>query len=51
MQGSVTNRKSTSRYSMFLSENLVTQGSKRQNVVARTNEEAEFRAMPHGVCE
>ncbi|GAA0186440.1 transmembrane signal receptor [Lithospermum erythrorhizon] len=31
--------------------NLVTRRSKKQNVIARSNAEAESRAMTHGVCE
>ena len=36
---------------MFLGGNLVTWRSKKQNVVARSSAEAEFRAMAQGVCE
>jgi len=39
--GSVTNRKSTARYYMFLGGNLVTWRSKKQNV-ARSSGETEF---------
>ena len=49
--GSVTDRRSTSGYCMFLGENLVTWRSKKQNVVARSSAEAKFRAMAQGVCE
>ena len=31
--------------------NLVTWRSKKQSVVSRSNAEAEFRAMAHGICE
>lgn len=48
--GSPTNRRSTSGYSTFLGENLVWR-SKKQNVVARSSVEAEFRAMVSGVYE
>jgi len=48
---SIIDRKSTSGYCMFLSGNLVTWKSKKQNVVARSSVEAEFRAMAQGVCE
>ena len=34
---------------MFLGGNLVTWRSKKQNVVARSSAEAEFRAMAQGV--
>lgn len=36
---------------MFLGGNLVTWRSKKQNVVARSSAEAEFRAMAQGICE
>ncbi|RDX78941.1 hypothetical protein CR513_40699, partial [Mucuna pruriens] len=49
--GSVVNRRSTSGYCMFLEGNLVTWRSKKQNVVARSSAEAEFRAMAQGICE
>lgn len=48
---SVTNRRSTSGYCTFLRGNLVTWRSKKQNVVARTSAEAEFRSMAQGICE
>uniref|UniRef100_A0A2N9GP18 Reverse transcriptase Ty1/copia-type domain-containing protein n=1 Tax=Fagus sylvatica TaxID=28930 RepID=A0A2N9GP18_FAGSY len=43
--GSITNRKSTSGYFTFVGGNLVTWRSKKQNVVARSSAEAEYRAM------
>ncbi|XP_057514198.1 uncharacterized mitochondrial protein AtMg00810-like [Actinidia eriantha] len=49
--GSVIDRRSTSGYCTFLGGNLVTWRSKKQNVVARSSAEAEFRAMAQGVCE
>jgi len=49
--GSATDRKSTTGYCMFLGGNLETQRSKKQNVVARSSPEAEFRAMAQGMCE
>ncbi|XP_073016671.1 uncharacterized protein [Primulina eburnea] len=49
--GSITDRKSTSGYCTFLWGNLVTWRSKKQNVVARSSAEAEFRAMANGICE
>ncbi|RDX94047.1 Copia protein, partial [Mucuna pruriens] len=49
--GSVVDRRSTSGYCMFLRGNLVTWRSKKQNVVARSSAEAEFRAMAQGICE
>ncbi|RVW89842.1 putative mitochondrial protein [Vitis vinifera] len=49
--GSVNNRRSTSGYCTFVWGNLVTWRSKKQNVVARSNTEAEFRAVAQGICE
>ncbi|RVX07945.1 Retrovirus-related Pol polyprotein from transposon TNT 1-94 [Vitis vinifera] len=43
--GLVTDRRSTSGYCSFVWGNLVTWRSKKQSVVARSNAEAEFRAM------
>ncbi|KAM1494901.1 hypothetical protein ACFXTO_029686 [Malus domestica] len=49
--GSITDRRSTFGYFMFVGGNLVTWRSKKQKVVARSSAEAEFRGMSHGVCE
>ncbi|CAL8132823.1 unnamed protein product [Prunus armeniaca] len=49
--GSQTDRRSTSGYFTFVGGNLVTWRSKKQNVVARSSAEAEYRGMAHGVCE
>ena len=48
---SMTDRRLTSDYCMFLGRNLVTQKSKKQNVVARSSAEAESRVIAQGVCE
>ncbi|CAL8155134.1 unnamed protein product [Prunus armeniaca] len=49
--GSQIDRRSTSGYFTFIGGNLVTWRSKKQNVVARSSAEAEYRGMAHGVCE
>src|ERR1044072_6435970 len=49
--GSVTDRRSTSRYYTYVWGNLVTWRSKKQGVVARSSAEAEFRAMSQLFCE
>lgn len=49
--GSVVDRRSTSGYCTYVGGNLVTWRSKKQNVVARSSAEAEFRAVAHGICE
>jgi len=49
--GSIVDRRSTTGYCMFLDGNLVTWSSKKQNVVARSSAEAEFRVMAQGVCK
>ncbi|RVW58710.1 Retrovirus-related Pol polyprotein from transposon RE1 [Vitis vinifera] len=49
--GAVDDRRSTSGYFTFVSGNLVTWKSKKQNVVARSSVEAEFRGMALGLCE
>ena len=49
--GSTTDRRSTSGYCTFVGGNLVTWRSKKQSVVARSNAEAEFRSLTHGICE
>lgn len=49
--GDGTDGKSTSGYFTFVNGNLVTWRSKKQNLVARSSAEAEYRGMVHGVCE
>ncbi|RVW29882.1 Retrovirus-related Pol polyprotein from transposon RE1 [Vitis vinifera] len=49
--GAVDDRRSTSGYFTFVGGNLVTWKSKKQNVVARSSAEAEFRGMTLGLCE
>ena len=44
-------KRSTTVYCTFLRVNLVSWRSKKQNVVARSSAEVEFRAMAVGVCE
>ncbi|RVW67417.1 Retrovirus-related Pol polyprotein from transposon RE1 [Vitis vinifera] len=49
--GAVDDKRSTSGYFTFMGGNLVTWKSKKQNVVARSSAEAEFRGMTLGLCE
>ncbi|KAK2970690.1 hypothetical protein RJ640_023895 [Escallonia rubra] len=49
--GAVDDMRSTSGYFTFVGGNLVTWRSKKQNVVARSSAEAEFRGIALGVCE
>ncbi|CAN6698718.1 unnamed protein product [Malus baccata var. baccata] len=49
--GNITDRRSTSGYFTFVAGNLVTWRSKKQNVVARSTAEAEYRGIAHGICE
>ena len=49
--GSVSDRRSTSGYCTFIGGNLVTWRSKKQNVVARSSAETEFKAVALGICE
>ncbi|KAL6333016.1 hypothetical protein AAG906_020036 [Vitis piasezkii] len=49
--GAVDDRRSTSGYFTFVGGNLVTWKSKKQNVVAHSSAEAEFRGMALGLCE
>ena len=49
--GCVVDRKSTAGYFTFVGGNLVTWRSKKQNVVALSSAEAEFRGMVKSICE
>jgi len=49
--GSIVDRRSTTGYCMFLGGNLVTWRTKKQNVVAKSSAETQFRVMAQGVCE
>ena len=49
--GVIDDRRSTSGYFTFIGGNLVTWKRKKQNVVARSSAEAEFRGMTLGICE
>ena len=48
---SANDRTSTAGYFTFAGGNLVTWRSKKQQVVARSSAEAEFRGMTFGICE
>ncbi|KAM1065823.1 hypothetical protein TB2_020907 [Malus domestica] len=49
--GNMTDRRSTSGYFTFVAGNLVTWRSKKQNMVAWSLAETEYRGMTHGICE
>lgn len=49
--GTIDNRLSTSGCLTFVGGNLVTWRSKKQNVVARSSVEIEYRGMTLGICE
>ena len=49
--GNIGDRRSTSGYFTFVSGNLVTWRSKKQNVISRSSAEAEYRGMAVGIQE
>ena len=49
--GSTEDRRSTTRYCSYVWGNLVTWRSKKQNIVARSSVELEFRVVAQGICE
>ena len=49
--GSREDKRSTSRYCVFVGENLVSWKSKKQNVGSRSSVMSEYRAMTQSVCE
>ena len=48
--GNIMDRRSTSSYYTFVGGKLVTRQSKKQDVVAKSKVEVEFRSLAHGIC-
>ncbi|XP_042969008.1 uncharacterized mitochondrial protein AtMg00810-like [Carya illinoinensis] len=49
--GCLNTRRSTSSYSIYLSDNLVSWSAKKQPTVSRSNCESEYRALAHTAAE
>jgi len=49
--GSLSNRRSTSRYCVFIGDNLISRKSKKQQVVTRSSVEPKYRTMASATYE